>query len=500
MGVRWYELRSPGATPTVYQQGTYAPADSKYRWMGSIAMDKQGNIALGFSISGSNINPGIHYTGRLATDQLGTMTQGEGILIDGSGSQTVRADGTPLIRWGDYSSISVDPTDDCNFWYTSEYVKTNGVFNWSTHIGSFSLGTCLPLTISPGAPTVPPKGSLTFTASGGSGGGYTWSLTTNASGGSINTTTGAYSAGSTGLVTDVVQVTDSLANAATVSVTVMMGMSISPGTTSVPPKGSLSFTAIGGSGTGYAWSLATNASGASINPATGVYTAGGTGAVTDVVQVTDSVGNTATRSLTVTAGISISLPADGVPPRGSVTLTAGGGSGAGFNWSLATNVSGGSINSATGAYTAGATGGVTDTVRVTDSLGNLALKNVIVTAGISISPATTSVSRNGSVAFTASGGSGIGYTWSLRNNASGASINAESGVYTAGGIEAVTDLVQVIDSLGNARTTEVSVIAVRLAQGGGGGCATGDAREMSLVALMFVFVQSRHRRRHGELV
>ena len=143
---------------------------------------------------------------------------------------------------------------------------------------------------------------------------------------------------------------------------------------------------------------------------------------------------------------------------------------------------------------------MTDVVQVTDSVGNTATRSLTVTVGISISPATTSVSRNGSVAFTASGGSGIGYTWSLRNNASGASINAESGVYTAGGIEAVTDLVQVIDSLGNARTREVSVIAVRLAQGGGGGCATGDAREMSLVALMFVFVQSRHRRRHSELV
>src|SRR5439155_3949468 len=136
VGVRWYELRSPNATPTVYQQGTYAP-DSSYRWMGSAAMDRNGDIGLGFSVSSGSIDPGIHYTGRLVGDGLGTMTQGEGVIIDGAGSQT-----GGLARWGDYTSLSVDPSDDCTFWYTGEDLASNGSFNWHTRIGSFKLPGC----------------------------------------------------------------------------------------------------------------------------------------------------------------------------------------------------------------------------------------------------------------------------------------------------------------------------------------------------------------------
>jgi hypothetical protein len=134
-GIRWYELRSPGGTPTVYQQGTYAP-DSSYRWMSSAAMDGDGDIALGYSISSSSMFPGLKYTARLAGDTLGTMTQGEGNLVTGGGSQTTYE------RWGDYSSMSIDPADDCTFWYTGEYLPNNGSFNWRTRIGSFKLPSC----------------------------------------------------------------------------------------------------------------------------------------------------------------------------------------------------------------------------------------------------------------------------------------------------------------------------------------------------------------------
>ncbi len=137
VGVRWYEIRTPATTPTIFQQGTYAP-DSNFRWMGSIAMDGAGNIGLGFSVSGSTIHPEIHYTGRLAGDAAGTMTQGEATIINGAGSQT----GSSLSRWGDYSNMSVDPTDDCTFWYTNEYIPANGAFNWSTRIGSFKFPGC----------------------------------------------------------------------------------------------------------------------------------------------------------------------------------------------------------------------------------------------------------------------------------------------------------------------------------------------------------------------
>ena len=115
VGVRWYEIRNPGGTPTVYQQSTYAP-DATYRWMGSIAMDASGDIAMGYSASSGSLRPSIRYTGRLATDPLNTM-QAEATLITGTGVQT-----GALHRWGDYSSMSVDPVDDCTFWYTNEYL------------------------------------------------------------------------------------------------------------------------------------------------------------------------------------------------------------------------------------------------------------------------------------------------------------------------------------------------------------------------------------------
>jgi hypothetical protein len=135
VGVRWYELRSPNATPTVYQQGTYAP-DSTYRWMGSIAMDKVGDIALGFSASSGTVFPSIRGTGRLPADPLGTMRT-ERVLQAGGGSQL-----RFLSRWGDYSAMTVDPVDDCTFWYTNEYLKANGKFNWSTRIASFKFPGC----------------------------------------------------------------------------------------------------------------------------------------------------------------------------------------------------------------------------------------------------------------------------------------------------------------------------------------------------------------------
>src|SRR5262249_12551114 len=98
-GVRFYELRSPATTPTIFQQGTFAP-DSSFRWMGSMAFDGSGNMAMGFTTSSSAINPSLRYTGRLTTDALGTMGQGEGTLVAGTGSQI-----NNLSRWGDYSSM-----------------------------------------------------------------------------------------------------------------------------------------------------------------------------------------------------------------------------------------------------------------------------------------------------------------------------------------------------------------------------------------------------------
>ena len=120
-GIRWYELRNTGSGWSIFQQGTFSP-DATARWMGSIAMDVNGNIGLGYSASSSSMFPAIRYTGRLAADAAGTMTQGEGVIINGTGAQTHSAS-----HWGDYSSLSVDPVDGWLFWYTNEYVQATGL-------------------------------------------------------------------------------------------------------------------------------------------------------------------------------------------------------------------------------------------------------------------------------------------------------------------------------------------------------------------------------------
>ncbi len=128
-GIRWYEIRNPNGSPTIYQQGTFQP-DSNYRWMGSLAVDRNGNMAVGYSVSSSGMFPAIRYAGRLSTDTLDTLGQGEASLIEGTGAQTITN------RWGDYSAMTIDPSDDCTFWYTNEYYETSGG-NWQTRIGSF---------------------------------------------------------------------------------------------------------------------------------------------------------------------------------------------------------------------------------------------------------------------------------------------------------------------------------------------------------------------------
>ncbi len=131
-GVRWFELRNVTAGPvTVFQESTYQP-DSTWRWMGSVAMDGNGNMAVGFSASSRNIFPQIRYAGRLATDPINTLAQGEAHLFDGTGAQINTSN-----RWGDYSSMAIDPVDDVTFWYTTEYYSTTSSFNWRTRIGNF---------------------------------------------------------------------------------------------------------------------------------------------------------------------------------------------------------------------------------------------------------------------------------------------------------------------------------------------------------------------------
>jgi hypothetical protein len=134
-GVRWYEVRDPGGTPTLHQQGTYAP-NSSSRWMGSIAMDKNGNIAMGYSVSGSSVYPSIRFTGRAAGDPPNQLAA-EQIVAAATGKGSQKG----YKRWGDYSTLTLDPTDDCSFWYTAQYQK-DGTHDWHTKIIRFKFNSC----------------------------------------------------------------------------------------------------------------------------------------------------------------------------------------------------------------------------------------------------------------------------------------------------------------------------------------------------------------------
>ena len=135
-GVRWYELRKTGSNPWVkYQESTYAP-DADNRWMGSISMNENGDIALGFSVSSSSTYPSIRFTGRNSSDALNSMTVAEQSIYDGAYSQTTGS------RWGDYSTMRVDVNDGQTFWYSSEYVSSSsGWYPWSTRIAAFSFNS-----------------------------------------------------------------------------------------------------------------------------------------------------------------------------------------------------------------------------------------------------------------------------------------------------------------------------------------------------------------------
>jgi hypothetical protein len=179
---RWYELRDPGGVPVIYQQGTYQP-DGNQRWMGSLAVDQDGNMALGYSLGGASLYPSIAYSGRLRGELPGTLPQGETILIQGAGYQSINN------RWGDYSAMSLDPVDGCTFWYTNEYYPYSG-FNWHTRIGSFKFPSCgqpkgyltgtirdsLSLAPLPGAPVIALSSSASFTTLTDAAGVYTMTL------------------------------------------------------------------------------------------------------------------------------------------------------------------------------------------------------------------------------------------------------------------------------------------------------------------------------------
>src|SRR5205085_9202224 len=170
-GVRYYEIRktTPAGAWAVQEQATMSGAagDTEHRWMGSTALNAAGSQAVAYSVSSSTVFPSIRYAGRLSGDPAGSLAQGEQTLIAGAGAQTSTSS-----RWGDYSDMTVDPTDDCTFWYTQEYYPATGSATWHTRIGSFKFGPC---------PAVP-KGILSGTITSTAGGAPINNATVNANG------------------------------------------------------------------------------------------------------------------------------------------------------------------------------------------------------------------------------------------------------------------------------------------------------------------------------
>lgn len=135
-GVRWYELRRvPGGAWTIFQQATHSPDDT-HRWMGSIAMDEAGNIALGYSVASAQTFPGVRIATRRPSDPAGTLGS-EITIVNGGGSQTHSS-----ARWGDYGSMDVDPSQPCTFWHTTLYYASTSVAGWRTRIAEVRIPEC----------------------------------------------------------------------------------------------------------------------------------------------------------------------------------------------------------------------------------------------------------------------------------------------------------------------------------------------------------------------
>ena len=155
-GKHFVELRAAGGGWSEFQAGSYAPNPPDERWMGSIASDASGNIAIGYSVSSASTFPSIRYTSRTPNDPLGMLPGGEVEAVAGGGSQTHSAQ-----RWGDYSDMSIDPEDDCTFWFTTEYLENTGSAPWVTRVTSFKFAGC------GGPPPTGPEISLTSGSCGG---------------------------------------------------------------------------------------------------------------------------------------------------------------------------------------------------------------------------------------------------------------------------------------------------------------------------------------------
>jgi hypothetical protein len=318
--------------------------------------------------------------------------------------------------------------------------------------------------VTPSSLTIESGGTFSFVATGGSGTGYSWEVSSNESGGSIDDT-GVYFAGATFNVTDTVTVTDSAANTANATIFVVQILALMPATSSAAPLQQLAaFTTVGGSGSA-TLALTTNNSGATF--LSGVYTAGPLGQTTDVITATDAIGDTAIATITVGAGVSLT-PAVSNEPVGGATITfaAAGGSGTGYVYSLLHNNSGASMDGAV--YSPGTTFNVTDTVQVVDSYSNVGTATVNVLSDLEISPASIQVGPSDMVALSLENEQGT-ITWTAVSPSGGSlSDTSSSGAtYTVGTVADTTDTVTATDSAtGFTATASINVVSLTITPSG----------------------------------
>jgi len=308
-----------------------------------------------------------------------------------------------------------------------------------------------PLTLTPAFSDLIEGESILFEADGGTRH-YTYSLATDSSGGSINPDTGEYSAGNVAGGEDVIAVSDGV-SIQSANVRIYAPLQIGLSSESVPPGASAEFSAIGGKGT-YTYSFQMNNSGGTINAGSGEYTAGLNGNNTDTIVVSDGTFS-ATKNIFVYPQLTLTASREVVVSGQSAMFSAAGGT-LNYTYSIQDNLSGGSINASTGAYTAGTTPGASDTIQVSDGL-SVATKTISVVNTLSISPPTWTLAPGNSKTFTAAGGIGS-LSFALQTNQSGGSINASTGIYTAGE-NAGTDVIAVTDADSTQVTATVTITA-----------------------------------------
>lgn len=340
--VRWYEIRSPNATPTVFQSGTFAP-NANSRWMPSIAMDKAGDIALGYSLSSSSVFPSIAYTGRVSSDALGTM-ESETTIRPGAGSQT-----GGLSRWGDYTSMAIDPVDDCTFWYSNEYLPSSGSFNWATQLASFSFPSCtstapdFTVTATPSSQSVVQGSSGQYTVTVGAVNGFNGTVTFSASG----LPSGASASFSPGSVTG--------SGPSTMTVT----------TATTTPPGTYTITITGTSGsTAHSTSVSLTVSAAatpnfslSASPSSVTITQGSSGTSTITIAASNGfTGNVTLSASGLPSGVGAAFSPNPATSNSTLTLTAGSTATTGTATVTVTGVSGSLTHTTTITLTVNSTG------------------------------------------------------------------------------------------------------------------------------------------------